>query len=215
MDRPASGAASGKTENLRVTAPAGRVRPLFGEAEIAARVDRIARDVADGGGDDLFMVAILKGSFVFTADLMRALHRAGARPRVDFMQLSSYGAETESSGRVGVVRDLAEPVEGRDVLLVDDILDSGRTLFFARDRLLRTGARRARICVLLDKRVRRARRIEADFFGFRCSDEFLVGYGLDHANLYRELPFIGILDDPPPESGGPARETPPVRAPSP
>ncbi len=215
MDRPASGAASGKTENLRVTAPARRVRPLFGEAEIAARVDRIARDVADGGGDDLLMVAILKGSFVFTADLMRALHRAGARPRVDFMQLSSYGAETESSGRVGVVRDLAEPVEGRDVLLVDDILDSGRTLFFARDRLLRTGARRARICVLLDKRVRRARRIEADFFGFRCSDEFLVGYGLDHANLYRELPFIGVLDDPPPESGGPARETPPVRAPSP
>lgn len=194
------------------TAPAGHVRPLFGEVEIAARVDRIARDVAGRGGDDLFMVAVLKGSFVFTADLMRALHRAGARPRVDFMQLSSYGAGIESSGRVGVVRDLADPVEGRDILLVDDILDSGRTLSFARDRLLRTGARRVRLCVLLDKQVRRARRIEADFFGFRCSDEFLVGYGLDHANLYRELPFIGVLDDPPPESGGPAREIPPVSA---
>ncbi len=180
-----------------MTPPPGSVRTLFGEAEISTRVDRIARNVADHSEADILVVAILKGSFVFTADLIRALHRAGVRPQIDFMQLASYGAGVESSGRIEVIRDLTGPVAGRDVLLVDDILDSGRTLSFARDRLLRTGASRVRLCVLLDKQVRRARRVGADFVGFECPNEFVVGYGLDYANFYRELPFIGVLDDPP------------------
>ncbi len=184
-------------EILQVTPPSGEVRTLFSETEISARVDRIARDVADRIGADLLVVAILKGSFVFTADLIRALHRAGVRPQIDFMQLASYGMGTESSGQIEVVRDLTDPVEGRDVLLVDDILDSGRTLSFARDRLLRTGARRVQLCVLLDKQARRVQQVDADFVGFECPDEFIVGYGLDHANFYRELPFIGVLEDPP------------------
>lgn len=184
-------------EILQVTPPSGEVRTLFSEAEISARVDRIARDVADRIGADLLVVAILKGSFVFTADLIRALHRAGVRPQIDFMQLASYGMGTESSGQIEVIRDLTDPVEGRDVLLVDDILDSGRTLSFARNRLLRTGARRVQLCVLLDKQARRVQQVDADFVGFECPDEFIVGYGLDHANFYRELPFIGVLEDPP------------------
>ena len=141
-----------------MTPPSGEVRTLFSEAEISTRVDQIARDVADRIGADLLVVAILKGSFVFTADLIRALHRAGVRPQIDFMQLASYGMGTESSGQIEVIRDLTDPVEGRDVLLVDDILDSGRTLSFARDRLLRTGARRVQLCVLLDKQARRVSR---------------------------------------------------------
>lgn len=180
-----------------MTSPSGEVRTLFSEAEISTRVDQIARDVADRIEADLLVVAILKGSFVFTADLIRALHRAGVRPQIDFMQLASYGMGTESSGQIEVIRDLTDPVEGRDVLLVDDILDSGRTLSFARDRLLRTGARRVQLCVLLDKQARRVQQVNADFVGFECPDEFIVGYGLDHANFYRELPFIGVLEDPP------------------
>ncbi len=180
-----------------MTPPSGDVRTLFSEAEISTRVDQIARDVADRTGADILVVAILKGSFVFTADLIRALHRAEVRPQIDFMQIASYGTGTESSGQIEVIRDLTDPVAGRDVLLVDDILDSGRTLSFAQDRLLRTGARRVQLCVLLDKQVRRVQQVDADFVGFECPDEFMVGYGLDHANFYRELPFIGVLEDPP------------------
>ena len=180
-----------------MTPPSGAVRTLFSEAEISTRVDQIARDVADRIGADILVVAILKGSFVFTADLIRALHRAGVRPQIDFMQIASYGTGTESSGQIEVIRDLTDPVAGRDVLLVDDILDSGRTLSFARDRLLRTGARRVQLCVLLDKQARRVQQVDADFVGFECPDEFIVGYGLDHANFYRELPSIGVLEDPP------------------
>lgn len=172
---------------------AGTVDTLFGEVEISARVDQIAREVSTGLGRDILVVAILKGSFVFTADLIRALHRAGVRPQIDFMQLASYGTGTESSGDIEVVRDVTDPVQDRDVLLVDDILDSGRTISFARDRLAESGARCVQLCVLLDKRGRRIQEVEADFVGFDCPNEFVVGYGLDHANYYRELPFIGIL----------------------
>jgi hypoxanthine phosphoribosyltransferase len=179
-----------------VNPPSGTVTSLFSEVEIAARVEQIARDVSSQNGADILIVAVLKGSFVFTADLIRALHRAGVRPQIDFMQLSSYGTGTESTGRFKVVRDVTDPVEGRDVLIVDDILDSGRTLSFARQRLEESGARRVQLCVLLDKQARRVAEVNADFVGFECPDEFVVGYGLDHANFYRELPFIGILQDP-------------------
>lgn len=164
---------------------------LFAATEIATRVEAIADAIVAAESRDLLVVVILKGSFVFAADLIRALDRAGADPRVDFITLASYGAATESSGRVTVVHDLSEPVSGQAVLLVDDILESGRTLAFARDLLERRGAARVRSCVLLDKSARRVVPIEADYAGFRIGNEFVVGYGLDLAHRFRGLPYIG------------------------
>ena len=162
-------------------------------ARIAARVDALAAEIAAGLGPEPMLVAVLKGSFVFTADLLRALHRHGARPQVDFMALSSYGAGAASRGRVEVLRDIADDIAGREVLLVDDILETGRTLAFARAYLLARGARQVRLCVLLRKPARLSAQIEADFVGFDTPDLFVVGYGLDHAHRYRELPYIGLL----------------------
>lgn len=169
------------------------IDPLIDAATIAARVDDIARTVATDLAGDLLVVVILKGSFVFAADLIRALHRAGADPRVDFVTLASYGERAVSSGTVAVVHDLSENVAGRRVLLIDDILESGGTLAFARDMLLDRGAAQVRTCVLLDKHDRRRVPIEADYVGFRIGGDFVVGYGLDLAHRYRGLPYIGVV----------------------
>jgi hypoxanthine phosphoribosyltransferase len=166
---------------------------VFTPEAIGARIDALARDVARAELDNLMVVAILKGSFVFAADLIRALHRAGMTPEVDFMTLSSYRKSMRSSGLVEILRDIELHVEGRNILLVDDVLDSGRTLVFAKDLLAARGARAIKTCVLLNKRVRRAVQIEADFKAFDCADEFLVGYGMDVAHRYRELPFVGRI----------------------
>ncbi len=184
------------TEN--VTVGGGVVRVLFSEEEISQRVEVLGREIADALGNDLMLIAVLKGSFVFAADLMRALHRAGVRPQVDFMQLSSYGTGTMSSKTVEMVRDIRDSVDGRNVLIVDDILESGRTMSFARDRLIERGAKEVGVCVLLDKSGKRVEGagIESDHTGFICPDEFVVGYGLDYAHYYRELPFVGVLDQP-------------------
>ena len=163
-------------------------------AEIAARIEEMARDIREAMGDDTMVVPVLTGSFVFAADLIRALARAGADWSLDFITLSSYGADTQSSGTVRIVRDLVMPVEGRDVLLVDDILDTGRTLTAARQLLLDRGARSVRLCALLDKPSRRTVAMEADFVGFAVPDEFLVGYGLDHAGRHRGLSYIGVVE---------------------
>jgi len=173
--------------------PTGELAVLRSAAEVAARVEALAAQIAGSLGPNPLLVALLKGSFVFTADLMRALHRQGVHPRVDFMTLSSYGTADRSSGSVQVTRDLAEPVDGVDVLLVDDILESGRTLATARDLLLSRGARRVDICVLLEKPGKRAVEIAAQHVGFVIPDRFVVGYGLDYAHYYRELPYIGMI----------------------
>ena len=174
---------------------ADRISVLFDEAEIARQVERLAGEIAAQAGKRIQLVAVLRGSFVFTADLMRALHRAGVEPQVDFMTLSSYGAGKTSSGHVQVLRDISDSVEGQVVVLVDDILESGRTLAYARDLLLGRGAKAVRVCILLDKKHKRIADIEADFVGFDCPDKFVVGYGLDFAHRYRELPFIGDVGD--------------------
>jgi hypoxanthine phosphoribosyltransferase len=168
-----------------------KVDVVFGPQAIAGRIEEIARAIASAGLENLMVVAVLKGSFVFAADLIRALHRAGLTPEVDFMTLSSYRKSTRSSGTVEILRDVELHVEGRNILLVDDVLDSGRTLVFAKDLLAARGAKSIRTCVLLNKRVRRAVQIEADFKAFDCPDEFLVGYGMDVAHRFRELPFVG------------------------
>ena len=166
---------------------------LFSEQEIAARVEALAAEIAQDHQGDLLIVVILKGSFVFAADLLRALDRSGLQPQVDFMTLSSYGERTSSSGRVTLTRDISEDVQSRHVLIVDDILESGRTLEFARNVLRERGAVRVKTCLLLDKSTKREVPIEADYQGFVIGDRFVVGYGLDLAHRFRGLPYIGVV----------------------
>ena len=147
--------------------------------------------IAEARLDRLLVVAILKGSFVFAADLLRAMHRTGLSPEVDFLSLASYREATRSSGRVDIVRDIETDVKDRNVLIIDDILELGRTLAFARDLIVTRGAARVLTCVLLDKPVQRAVPIDADFTAFECPNEFVVGYGMDLAHRFRELPFVG------------------------
>jgi hypoxanthine phosphoribosyltransferase len=166
----------------------------FSATEIAARVDEMAKELAAKLPADTLVVSVLKGSFVFAADLIRALSRAGADWSMDFLTLSSYGTGTETSGRVRVVRDIVDDVRQREVLLVDDILESGFTLSFAKSLLVERGARHVSICTLLDKPDKRRTKLEADFVGFHAGDEFLVGYGLDWAHRFRGLPYIGVVE---------------------
>lgn len=170
------------------------IRVLFSPETIAERNGELAVEIAADAGSNLLVIAILKGSFVFAADLLRALYSAGLSPEVEFMSLSSYGAGTESSGQVSVLRDVDTEVAGRTVVLIDDILESGRTLAFAKDLLAARGAASVYTCVLLDKKGRRAANIEADFVGFDCPDLFVVGYGMDVAHAFRELPFVGVIE---------------------
>ncbi|MGF1648994.1 MAG: hypoxanthine phosphoribosyltransferase [Hyphomicrobiaceae bacterium] len=172
--------------------PVTTIEVVFAGAEIQSRIRALAEDIRDANLDKLIVIPILKGSFVFAADLLRALHAVGVRPEVDFLTLSSYGRGTMSSGVVSVTRDIDLDVEGRPVLLVDDILESGRTLAYAKDLLTARGASKVLTCVLLDKATRRrAVDISADFKAFDCPDVFVVGYGMDLAYRYRELPFVG------------------------
>ena len=171
------------------------LRVLFDEAAIADRNAELAGEIDAAGYRNLIVISILKGSFIFAADLIRALHGAGLEPEVEFLALSSYGEGTQSSGKVRVVRDVDTDVRGRDVLLVDDILESGRTLAFARDLMLERGANRVGIAVLLDKTGKRSAAVEADHVGFICPDYFVVGYGMDVAHAFRELPYVGVIED--------------------
>ena len=175
------------------SAAAETITPLFSAETIARRVDDLAADIAARGLHDLIVVAVLKGSFIFAADLIRALHRQGLHPEIDFMFLGSYGAGT-SGGEVKILRDVEAALAGRDVVIVDDILDSGRTLHFAKQLLAERGACSVKTCILLDKQVPRTVAVTPDFTGFQCPAQFVVGYGMDLGNRYRELPFIGVLD---------------------
>lgn len=173
------------------------LKPLYPSDEIAARLETLASDIAARMADGFVLVAILKGSFVFAADLIRALTVRGLNAEVDFMTLASYGTATVSSGNVRLLRDVEISVAGREVLIVDDILDSGRTIAFARRHLLDRGATAVRVCVLLDKTSGRPSSTAepADFVGFTCPRAFVVGYGMDHAHKFRGLPFVAILSD--------------------
>lgn len=168
------------------------IEPLFTPEMIAARNRAMAAEIAASPKKDLLVISILKGSFIFAADLIRALHDAGLEPEVEFITLSSYGRGTTSQG-VKIIKDIDSDVNGRDVLLIDDILESGRTLRFARDLMYERGANNVDIAVLLDKRSRREGNLDADYVGFECPDYFVVGYGMDVAYAFRELPFVGVV----------------------
>jgi hypoxanthine phosphoribosyltransferase len=168
-----------------------RVEVIFSADAIAKRLSTLASEISRAEPEPLMVVAVLKGSFVFAADLIRALHKTGLEPEVDFLTLSSYKKSRVSSGTVDILRDLDLPVEGRNILLVDDVLDSGRTLVFAKDLLSARGAKSVKTCVLLDKKVARAVNVGADYRAFECDDVFVVGYGMDAAHRFRELPYVG------------------------
>ena len=170
------------------------IRPIFDEAVIAARNLELAAEIVAMKPVDLLVIPVLKGSFMFAADLIRAMHKQGLAPHVEFIQLSSYRQATVSSGQVEVTKDIESSIRGRDILLVDDILESGRTLAFAKDLLMARGAARVMTCVLLEKPNKRAVQIKPDFVGFECPDHFVVGYGMDVAHALRELPFVGVIE---------------------
>lgn len=165
---------------------------LFSADEIAARLKIIANEIALKKPRNLLVLPILKGSFIFAADLIRALHEAGVVSTVEFITVSSYGAG-ETSGNLRLVHDIDSDVSGRDILLIDDILESGKTLSFVKDLVRQHGADRIFIAALLDKLMRRQTKIEADFVGFKCPDQFVVGYGMDSGHQFRQLPFVGVV----------------------
>ena len=166
-------------------------RVLFTEEELKARVAEIAARIdKDYAGKEPMLISVLRGSFIFMADLARAITLPCT---VDFMAVSSYGSGTTSSGQVKITKDLSESIEGRDVLVVEDILDSGNTLSYLLKLLQARRPASIRLCTLLDKPSRRTKPIQADYVGFQVEDLFVVGYGLDYAERYRNLPYIGIL----------------------
>ncbi len=164
---------------------------LITEEEIRARVGDLGRRISeDYEGKELTLVSVLKGSLPFMADLMRAITIPVA---IDLMEVSSYGTATESSGLVRILKDLSSSIEGRDVLIVEDIIDTGLTLNYLLRYLRGKNPRSLRICTLVDKPARRLVDIPIDYRGFQIPDQFVIGYGLDYGEYYRNLPFIGVL----------------------
>lgn len=170
---------------------AEHVDVLLTEEEVDARIREIAEQVnKDYEGKEIHMICILKGGSFFMCELAK---RITVPVSLDFMSVSSYGGGTESTGRIKIIKDLDEDVMGKDVLVVEDIVDSGRTLSFLLQLLRDRGAKSLRLCTLLDKPDRRVIEVPVDYTCFQIPDEFVVGYGLDYAQKYRNLPYIGIV----------------------
>ena len=164
---------------------------LISKEQLEKRVSELGAQISkDYEGKDLMMVSVLKGSVVFMADLMRAIT---INASIDFMSVSSYGSGTKTSGVVKIIKDLNEELSGKDILIVEDILDSGMTLSYLRKHIMGKGAASIKIATLLDKPERRKVDVYPDYKGFVVPDEFVVGYGLDYDEKYRNLPYVGIL----------------------
>ena len=164
---------------------------LYTEEELHHRIQDLGAQItADYAGKQPMLISVLRGSYIFMADLTRAIHLPLT---VDFMAVSSYGAGTVSSGQVEIKKDLSDSIEGRDLIIVEDILDSGNTLYYLMDVLRARRPASIRICTLMDKPDRRTKPITADYVGFTIPDAFIVGYGLDYDEKYRNLPYVGVL----------------------
>ena len=164
---------------------------LFSEEQLKNRVAELAAMIEkDYEGKEIMLISVLRGSFVFMADLCRAIN---LHCTVDFMSVSSYGKGTKSSGQVQITKDLSEDISGRHVIVIEDILDSGNTLSYLLKMLQNRNPASIRLCTLLDKPDRRVKPVEVHYSGFTIPDAFVVGYGLDYAERYRNLPYIGIL----------------------
>ena len=171
-----------------------QLEPLFTAEQIQTRISELGAQIKIdyAASDSLLLIGVLKGACLFTSDLMRAIDLPLA---VEFMAISSYGALTRSSGEVRIVKDLDVGVENRDILVVEDIVDTGLTLSYLLANLRSRGARSVRLAALLDKFERRERPVEIDYLGFQIPDAFVVGYGLDFAERYRNLPYIAVLKE--------------------
>ena len=170
-----------------------KIRTLLSEEEVDNKIREIGEKISeDYAGSEVHLICILKGGVFFTCELAK---RITVPVSLDFMSVSSYGADTKSSGVVKIVKDLDEPLEGKDVIIVEDIIDSGRTLSYLIEILLKRNPGSIRLCTLLDKPDRRVTDVKVDYVGFQIPDEFVVGYGLDYAQNYRNLPFIGVIED--------------------
>lgn len=168
-----------------------RITVMISEQDVKARILQLAEKISsDYEGKKLHLICILKGSVFFTCELAKHLT---IPVTMDFMSVSSYGNDTKTSGVVRLVKDLDEPIEGRDVLVIEDIIDSGRTLSYLLKNMQNRKPASLRLCTLLDKPDRRVTEVEVDYTGFEIPDEFVVGYGLDYAQKYRNLPYIGVV----------------------
>jgi hypoxanthine phosphoribosyltransferase len=170
------------------------LEPLFAAEEIQTRISVLGAEIArDYAGRNPLLIGVLKGACIFLSDLMRAIDIPLG---VEFMAISSYGNLTRTSGEVRIVKDLDVAIEGRDILVVEDIVDTGLTLSYMLANLRSRGARSVKLVALLDKHERREREVPIDYLGFKIPDAFVVGYGLDFAERYRNLPYIAVLKDP-------------------
>ena len=169
-----------------------KIRVLLTEEEVDAKIAELGRQISkDYEGRSVHLICVLKGGVFITCELAK---RITVPVSLDFMSVTSYGAGTKSSGVVKIVKDLDEPLEGKDVLIVEDIVDSGRTLSYLMENLRQRNPRSLRLCTLLDKPERRVTDVKVDYTGFNIPDEFVVGYGLDYAQKYRNLPYIGVVE---------------------
>lgn len=170
------------------------LEPLFSAEQIQQRIAELGAEIArDYEGKNPLFIGVLKGACIFISDLLRA---TDLRLGIEFMAISSYGSSTRTSGEVRIVKDLDVAIEGRDILVVEDIVDTGLTLTYLLANLESRGAKSVKLVALLDKFERREREVEIDYLGFKIPDAFVVGYGLDFAERYRNLPYIAILKDP-------------------
>ena len=169
-----------------------RIKVLLSEEEVDARIQQVAAKISkDYAGREIHLICVLKGGVFFTCELAK---RITVPVSLDFMSVSSYGDDTKSSGVVKIVKDLDQPLIGKDVLIVEDIIDSGRTLSYLMKVLQERKPASMRLCTLLDKPDRRVKMVDVDYTGFNIPDEFVVGYGLDYAQKYRNLSFIGVVE---------------------
>ena len=168
------------------------IRVMIPEEEVDAKIAELGKKISeDYAGRQVHLICILKGSVFFTCELAK---RITVPVSLDFMSVSSYGDGTASSGIVKIAKDLDEALEGKDVIVVEDIVDSGRTLYYLMDVLEKRQPNSLKLCTLLDKPDRRVRDVKVDYVGFEIPDEFVVGYGLDYAQKYRNLPYIGVVE---------------------
>lgn len=169
-----------------------KIRVMISEQDVDKRIEELGKQISeDYAGKQVHLICILKGSVFFTCELAK---RISVPVSLDFMSVSSYGDGTTSSGIVKIAKDLDETLEGKDVIVIEDIIDSGRTLHYLLDVLQKRQPNSLKLCTLLDKPNRRVKEVKVDYVGFEIPDEFVVGYGLDYAQKYRNLPYIGIVE---------------------
>lgn len=170
-----------------------KIKVLIEKENLEKRIDELALEIQnDYLNKDILVICILKGSLFFTVDLTKRINNH--KLEIDFMRISSYGDELISSGNINIIKDLESDINGRNVLIVEDIIDSGNTLYYLKDILEKRNPKSLKICTLLDKKSRRVKNIVPDYIGFEIENKFVVGYGLDYKDCFRNLPFIGYVD---------------------